>query len=100
MRYPTELRIYSKNPIVVAREYKRQIAKMQAKIDKLYYKALRTLGVSDGCDSWVYFRHDQQGFSSFEERLTGVTKADLIAPDASDYDLGGPDRDRQFGGGK
>ena len=45
-------------------------------------------------DQWGY---DVDEFRAAITKLTGVTKADLVAPDASDYDLGGPDRDRQFG---
>ena len=58
----------------VAREYRRQIAKLQAEREQLYLKALVALKVVDDNYAWDYLMDNQCGFSTFEERLRNEQK--------------------------
>jgi hypothetical protein len=68
------MKIQYKNPLMVAREYRRQIAKLQAEREHLYLKALVALKVVDDNYAWDYLMDNQCGFSTFEERLRNEQK--------------------------
>lgn len=64
MKTTSELRLHSKNPLAVARDFQRQIAKLQAERERLYRKALRALKVEDNNAAWDYLMGNQCGYNS------------------------------------
>lgn len=58
-----------KSRVAIAKDFQRQIAKLEAEQAKLYKQALRTLKIKDTGYSWDYFYNDMQGYSSFLESL-------------------------------
>lgn len=57
----------TKNRLAVAREYQRQIAKLQAEREKLYRKALRELCMSDTNLAFDWFFNNPSGYGEFVE---------------------------------
>ena len=55
--------------VAIAKEFQRQIAKLQREREKLFKKAVRTLKVVNDNYAWDYFMNDQCGYSTFLERL-------------------------------
>ncbi len=53
----------------IAKDFQKQIAKLEAEQEKLYKKALHTLKVEDTGYSWDYFFNNMPGYSSFLEGL-------------------------------
>ncbi len=53
----------------LAKEYQRQIAKLQREREKLYKQALRALKVEDDGYAYDYLMNDQGGHSTFLEGL-------------------------------
>ena len=58
-----------KSRLATAREYQRQIAKLQHERERLYKQALRELKLEDTNLAFDWFFNDQQGHNSFTESL-------------------------------
>jgi len=65
----SELRLTSKSRVVVAKEYQRQIAKLQAERERLYARALKALKVPDDNQAWDFLMGNQGGYNVFLEKL-------------------------------
>ena len=51
--------------VQIAKDYQKQIAKLEREQNKLYAKAIKTLKVPDTTNAFDWFYNDQQGFSTF-----------------------------------
>jgi hypothetical protein len=59
----------TKSRLAIAKEYQRQIAKLQRERERLYRKAVRTLKFADTNQAFDWFFNDQQGTGGFLEVL-------------------------------
>lgn len=55
--------------LAVAKDYQKQIAKLQREREKLYAKALKELKINDTNLSFDWFFNDQSGIGEFVEKL-------------------------------
>jgi hypothetical protein len=55
--------------VMVARQFKQRIAKLQHEREKLFKQALRKLKIPDTNLAWDYFMNDLVGYSSLEEGM-------------------------------
>ncbi len=59
----------TKTKAQIAKDFQRQIAKLEAEQAKLYKQALRTLKMPDTAIAFDYFYNDPQGYNTFLEGL-------------------------------
>jgi hypothetical protein len=55
--------------LAIARDFQKQIAKLQTEREKLYAKAIKKLKLKDNSEVFDWFFNDQQGTSKFVEGL-------------------------------
>jgi mRNA-degrading endonuclease RelE of RelBE toxin-antitoxin system len=58
-----------KTRVAVAKDFQKQIYKLEREQDRLYKRALRTLRVPDTAAAFDYFYNNQTGYNEFEEGL-------------------------------
>ncbi len=64
-----QAKIKSRSRVLIAREFKKQMAALGRRQDRLYIQAIRKLKVADTMTAFDWFYNDQVGFNSFEESL-------------------------------
>jgi mRNA-degrading endonuclease RelE of RelBE toxin-antitoxin system len=58
-----------KTRVAVAKDFQKQIYKLEREQERLYKKALRTLKMLDTNMAFDYFYNNQTGYNEFEEGL-------------------------------